>query len=227
MWLTRFFVWLVRVLVGAYPRWIGTAPSAAQRIYFANHTSHLDTLVVWSAMPEDTRSRTRPVAAADYWNKSAIRRHIVLQGLNAVLIDRKREQEGDPLDPLRDALTHGDSLIIFPEGKRNAQPLPEPFKRGIAILAEEFPDVELVPVYCENLHRIMPKGTFFPVPLACNVRFGKPIHRGTDESEDHFVERARQAVILLAQDNPGRVATYKPSDSQEVRIDRPSGGAAG
>ncbi|MGL4575294.1 MAG: lysophospholipid acyltransferase family protein [Burkholderiaceae bacterium] len=227
MWLTRFFVWLVRVLVGAYPRWIGTAPSATQRIYFANHTSHLDTLVVWSAMPEDTRSRTRPVAAADYWNKSAIRRHIVLQGLNAVLIDRKREQEGDPLDPLRDALAHGDSLIIFPEGKRNAQPLPEPFKRGIAKLAEEFPDVELVPVYCENLHRIMPKGTFFPVPLACNVRFGKPLHRGKEESEEDFVERARQAVVSLAQDNPGRaVVPFKPGESQEVRTERAADGTA-
>jgi 1-acyl-sn-glycerol-3-phosphate acyltransferase len=218
MWLTRFFVWLVRILVGAYPRWLGTAPSAAQRIYFANHTSHLDTLVVWSAMPEDTRSRTRPVAAADYWNKSAIRRHIVLQGLNAVLIDRKREQEGDPLDPLREALTHGDSLIIFPEGKRNAQPLPEPFKRGIAKLAAEFPEVELVPVYCENLHRIMPKGTFFPVPLACNVRFGKPMHRAADEDEEVFVERARNAVIALARENPGRTVDYKSTESQAVRV---------
>jgi 1-acyl-sn-glycerol-3-phosphate acyltransferase len=226
MWLTRFFVWLVRILVGAYPRWLGTSPSASQRIYFANHTSHLDTLVVWSAMPEDTRRRTRPVAAADYWNKSAIRRNIVLQGLNAVLIDRKREQDGDPLDPLRDALAHGDSLIIFPEGKRNAQPLPEPFKRGIAKLAAEFPDVELVPVYCENLHRIMPKGTFFPVPLACNVRFGKPMQRDTEESEEAFVERARNAVIALARENSSRTVDYKPSESQEVQVGRGLDGTA-
>ena len=203
MLITRFLVWLVRLLVGAYPRWIGTAPSASQRIYFANHTSHLDTLVVWASMPGDLRSRTRVIAAMDYWNKTRLRRHIVKDGLNAVLIDRQRSTDCDPLDPLRLALHHGDSLIIFPEGTRNPQPIPGPFKRGIAKLAAEFPEVELVPVYCENLHRIMPKGRFFPVPLACNVRFGAAIARRVDEPEDEFANRARAAVVDLSTDRSG------------------------
>jgi 1-acyl-sn-glycerol-3-phosphate acyltransferase len=219
---TQFLVWLVRFLVGAYPRWIGTVPSATQRIYFSNHTSHADTIVVWSAMPDDIRSRIRPIAAKDYWNKSPLRRNIVLNGLNGVLIDRLKEQDADPLEPLREALKNGDSLIMFPEGTRKAQPLPSPFKRGIAKLANEFPDVELVPVYCENLHRIMPKGTFFPVPLACNVRFGTPIKKGVTETDDDFLVRARNAVIDLAHDDdtlaynreavPGG-GMAKPSDS--------------
>jgi 1-acyl-sn-glycerol-3-phosphate acyltransferase len=215
MLLTRFFVWLVRLLVGAYPRWIGTTPSAAQRVYFANHTSHVDTLVVWSAMPEDIRTRVRPVAAADYWNKGAIRRHIVKDGLNAVLIDRLRETDADPLDPLRDALTHGDSLIVFPEGTRRQEPLPGPFKRGIAKLGAEFPDVEMVPVYIENLHRIMPKGTFFPVPLACNVRFGAPIKRAADEAEDAFLERARNAIVALSQEELTRMS-FRADATQQL-----------
>ncbi len=201
MLLTQFFVWLVRLLVGAYPRWIGTKPSAAQRIYFSNHTSHIDTIAVWASMPDDIRSRVRPIAAKDYWSKTAVRRHIVFKGLNGVLIDRSREGDSDPLEPLREALSHGDSLIIFPEGTRKAQALPSPFKRGLAKLAAEFPEVQLVPVYCENLHRIMPKGTFFPVPLACNVRFGTPMHRGADETEELFLVRARNAVIALAHDD--------------------------
>ncbi len=220
-----FFVWLVRILVGAYPRWIGTTPSASQRIYFANHTSHLDTLVVWSAMPDDIRSRIRPIAAKDYWNKTPLRRHIVIKGLNGVLIDRLREQDADPLEPLREALSNGDSLIIFPEGTRKAQALPSPFKRGIAKLAAEFPDVELVPVYCENLHRIMPKGTFFPVPLACNVRFGAPIKRGTDEPEDSFLQRARDAVIELAHDDATLENNRKAVPGGGVSV-QDSGGAS-
>ena len=152
-------------------------------------------------MPDDIRGRIRPIAAKDYWNKTALRRHIVMKGLNGVLIDRLRETDTDPLDPLRDALRHGDSLIMFPEGTRKAQPLPSPFKRGLAKLAAEFPEVELIPVYCENLHRIMPKGTFFPVPLACNVRFGVPMKRGADEPEDEFLIRAHSAVIHLAHDD--------------------------
>lgn len=193
-------VWLVRTLVGAYPRWIGSAPSANQRIYFANHTSHMDTVVLWAALPGSLRANTRPVAAKDYWGGGGLRTQIARDELNVVMIDRAREDpEADPLDPLRDALEHGFSLIIFPEGTRVAQPLPGPFKSGLYRLATEFPQVELIPVYLENLHRSMPKGALLPVPIICTVRFGAPIALHEGESKEQFLERARDAVIALAQ----------------------------
>lgn len=193
-------VWLVRTLVGAYPRWIGSAPSANQRIYFANHTSHMDTVVLWAALPASLRANTRPVAARDYWGGGGLRTQIARDELNAVLIDRAREDpEADPLDPLREALEHGFSLIIFPEGTRAAQPLPGPFKSGLYRLASEFPQVELIPVYLDNLHRSMPKGALLPVPIICTVRFGAPIALREGESKEHFLERALAAVIALAQ----------------------------
>lgn len=193
-------VWLVRTLVGAYPRWIGSAPSANQRIYFANHTSHMDTVVLWAALPGSLRANTRPVAAKDYWGGGGLRTQIARDELNVVMIDRAREDpEADPLDPLRDALEHGFSLIIFPEGTRAAQPLPGPFKSGLYRLATEFPQVELIPVYLENLHRSMPKGALLPVPIICTVRFGAPIALREGESKEQFLERARGAVIALAQ----------------------------
>jgi hypothetical protein len=57
---------LVRLLVGAYADWQGTAPIGRQRIYYANHTSHFDTLVVVASLPADLRAETHPVAALDY-----------------------------------------------------------------------------------------------------------------------------------------------------------------
>ncbi|MFZ5541640.1 MAG: lysophospholipid acyltransferase family protein [Pseudomonadota bacterium] len=193
-------VWLVRTLVGAYPHWVGSAPSANQRIYFANHTSHLDTVVLWAALPGSLRANTRPVAAKDYWGTGGLRTQIARDELNVVMIDRAREdREADPLDPLRDALEHGFSLIIFPEGTRSAQPLPGPFKSGLYHLAVEFPQVELIPVYIENLHRSMPKGALLPVPIICTVRFGAPIALRAGETKEQFLERARDAVIALAQ----------------------------
>jgi 1-acyl-sn-glycerol-3-phosphate acyltransferase len=192
-------VWLVRLLVGAYPRWLGSAPTAAQRIYFANHTSHMDTIVLWAALPASLRANTRPVAAKDYWDKPGIRGRIARDELNVVMVDRSREDpNADPLDPLRDALEHGFSLIIFPEGTRAAQPRPGPFKSGLHHLASEFPQVELIPVYIENLHRSMPKGALLPVPIICTVRFGAPLARREAEEKDAFLERARAAVIGLA-----------------------------
>lgn len=192
-------VWLVRLLVGAYPRWVGSAPSANQRIYFANHTSHMDTVVLWAALPPSLRANTRPVAARDYWGGGGIRTQIARDELNVVMIDRARDDpDADPLDPLRDALEHGFSLIIFPEGTRSPQPLPGPFKSGLYRLATEFPHVELIPVYLENLHRSMPKGALLPVPIICTVRFGAPIALRAGESKAQFLERARDAVIALA-----------------------------
>jgi 1-acyl-sn-glycerol-3-phosphate acyltransferase len=199
VWLSYLLIGSVRALLGATPRWAGSRPAPTQRIYFANHTSHIDTVALWSALPPELRARTRPVAAADYWGSSALKRYIALQGLNAVLIDRNRaEPESDPLRPLRAALERGESLIIFPEGTRRAQPLPGPFRSGLYHLAQRFPDVDLIPVYLENLHRSMPKGTFFPVPLICAVRFGAPMPRVADENKTAFLERARGAVMELA-----------------------------
>lgn len=188
----------MRLLVGAYPRWIGSAPTATQRIYFANHTSHMDTVVLWAALPSALRANTRPVAAKDYWDRPGIRGKIAKDELNVVLVDRSRnDPDADPLQPLRDALDHGFSLIIFPEGTRSAQPLPSPFKSGLYHLATEFPNVELIPVYIENLHRSMPKGAVIPVPLICTVRFGAPFERRAGEDKAEFLERARDAVIAL------------------------------
>lgn len=199
MWISHLLIGLVRALVGASPRWVGTQPSGVQRIYFANHSSHIDTIALWAALPPQLRRMTRPVAAADYWDRGALRRYIVLKGLHAVLIRRNGgDESGDPLQPLCEALERGDSLIIFPEGTRRAQPLPGPFKSGLYHLAARFPQVELVPVYLENLHRSLPKGTMFPVPLICTVRFGAALQRIGGETKEAFLERAREAVVGLA-----------------------------
>jgi 1-acyl-sn-glycerol-3-phosphate acyltransferase len=199
VWLSYLLIGSVRALLGATPRWIGSEPQDRQRIYFANHTSHFDTVAIWSALPPDLRAKTQTAAAADYWGTSTLKRTIALQALNAVLIDRKRtDPQADPLRPLHDVLEAGQSITICPEGTRGPERLPGPFKSGLYHLAQRFPAVELIPVYLDNLHRSMPKGTFFPVPLICTVRFGAPLPRIPDEDKSAFLERARNAVIELS-----------------------------
>ncbi|MFP5405782.1 MAG: lysophospholipid acyltransferase family protein [Gammaproteobacteria bacterium] len=200
------FVALTRFVVGGHAQWHGTAPAARQRIYFANHSSHLDTLLIWSALPGRLRACTHPVAGADYWNRSAIRRLVSKRGLNAVLVERSG-QGADPLAPLRGALCAGRSLVIFPEGTRGAERLPSAFKSGLYWLAVEFPDVELVPVYLENPARAFPKGALLPVPITCTARFGQALERIEAEGKPSFLERARLAVCALAPDTVARAAT--------------------
>jgi len=204
MWLSYVLTFILRVLVGAQPRWIGSKPTNALRIYYAIHTSHMDTLALWCALPGDLRAKTRPVAARDYWSGGGIKSYVATRGFNVLFIDRSPEgsdqtrRDRDPLAPLGEALQRGESLIIFPEGTRRAQALPSAFKSGIFHLAAKYPSAELIPVYLDNLYRSMPKGTYLPVPLTCSVRFGAPLPRVTDETKDAFLERARQAVVDLA-----------------------------
>jgi 1-acyl-sn-glycerol-3-phosphate acyltransferase len=186
-----------RFLVGGHPEWIGCAPSPDQRIYVANHGSHLDTILIWAALPAELRKVTHPVAAADYWSKGALRRKVALGLLRAVLIERNPGRT-DPLAPLKAVLEQGQSLVLFPEGTRGKEALPGPFKPGLFRLAREFPGVDLIPIYLRNLSRAFPRGAYLPVPISCHVRFGAPFRLEPGELRDPFLERARGAVAALA-----------------------------
>ncbi|MCB8836346.1 1-acyl-sn-glycerol-3-phosphate acyltransferase [Aurantimonas sp. VKM B-3413] len=199
MFLRQVLLALTRFLIGGHGRWIGVQPTLDQRIYFANHGSHLDTIVMWAALPAPLRTMTSPVAAADYWGKTRLRRYIALEILGCVLIDRKRSGESDPLAPVRASLIEGRSLILFPEGTRGNEPLPGPFKSGLFHLAEAFPRVELVPVFLDNLSRAFPKGAILPAPISCTARFGAPLRPGPGETKSDFLERARRAVCVLSE----------------------------
>jgi 1-acyl-sn-glycerol-3-phosphate acyltransferase len=188
---------IVRTLTGAQARWYGCPPKAEQRIYFANHQSHADLVMIWAALPEELRSITRPIAAKDYWTKSKFKEWITTAVFNAVYVDRERKEGEDPLQPLVDALEHGDSLIIFPEGTRGNAEEPQPFKAGLYNLASRFPHVVLVPAWIDNIQRVMPKGEVVPVPILCSVTFGTPIELKPAEDRKDFLDRARNAVIAL------------------------------
>lgn len=195
-------VGLTKLLTGAQARWVGTGPIARQRIYFANHTSHLDSILIWAALPDPLRRETSPVAARDYWGNGTVKRYLATQVFRCVLIDRKRENpEDDPLEPLYAALDAGRSLIIFPEGTRGLEAIPAPFKSGLYWLARNRPNVEVVPVWLENLNRVMPKGEFFPVPLLSSVSFGAPLALAADEPKAGFLERARDAIVKLSRND--------------------------
>lgn len=189
-----------RLVTGAQARWLGCAPSAIQRIYFANHASHADFALIWASLPRLLRMSTRPVAGADYWEKGRIRQYIIHRVLRGVLIERSgQKRTRDPIDTIVAALEGGDSLIVFPEGTRNASDEPLlPFKSGLYRVACRRPDVELVPVWMENLGRVLPKGEFIPVPLLCSINFGDPIRVVSHEGKEDFLARARKALMDLA-----------------------------
>jgi len=188
-----------RSVTGARSLWLGCTPEPVQRIYFANHSSHGDFVLLWASLPPALRKLTRPVAGADYWQSSPLRRYIINRVFNGVLVDRQRQTpDSNPLQPMLEALENGDSLIIFPEGTRNLEDGLLPFKSGLYHLAKSYPQAELVPVWIANLNRVMPKGRVLPLPLLCTTSFGTPLQLGSDELKEQFLLRSREALLALA-----------------------------
>jgi len=189
-----------RLLTGARALWRGTAPSADQRIYYANHTSHIDFVLIWASLPAELRVRTRPVAGADYWNTTPLKRWLVHEVLHGVVIERVKSEDGpNPVDQMIAALDHGDSLILFPEGTRNTtDDVLLPFRSGVYNVVAARPDVECVPVWIENLNRVMPKGEVVPIPLLCTLSFGEPVRIAQGQDKDVFLARLRDALLALA-----------------------------
>jgi 1-acyl-sn-glycerol-3-phosphate acyltransferase len=187
-----------RALTGVKIRWLGFRPDNRQRIYYANHTSHLDTLLIWAALPSEVRALTRPVAANEYWTANKLRSCIVTKAFNSIFIERDHiTPSSNPIRLILKAIGMHYSLILFPEGKRNPGPEVGEFKGGIYYLSKRRPQLELVPVFIDNLNRILPKGKFFPVPLLSTLTFGQPIHLFDDERKAAFLARARQTLCNL------------------------------
>ncbi len=193
-----------RVLAGPVARWVNCRPSSRQRVYFANHTSHLDFVVLWSVLPRRVREKTRPVAAKDYWSHG-IKKRMAVNAFHAVLVERgSKPVNGDrtagareTLEMLLEALGTDNSLIVFPEGTRGDGLEVGPFKSGIYHLWQRRPDLQFVPVYLSNLNRILPKGEFLPVPVISRVTFGAPLRVIGDESKESFLSKAHEALCAL------------------------------
>lgn len=199
----RFIAFLTRrgarLLTGARSLWVGCEPELKQRIYYANHNSHIDFILLWSSLPTHIRRKTRPIAASDYWLKDGLRRFLIQDTFSGVTIQRNRSDQQDPLQPVKNVLAEGYSIIFFPEGTRNLNDDVEmlQFKSGLYHLSQQFPDVEVVPVWISNLKRVMPKGAFIPLPLLSTVIFGKPLALDQLTGKDQFLQHAQQQLLKL------------------------------
>ena len=189
---------IARFLSGASVRWIDSQPDPCQRVYFANHTSHLDAIVLWSALPSPIRALTRPVAAKDYWTAGPIRRYLAMRVFRALLIDRTEiKVRQSPVQVMVREIGDRDSLIVFPEGGRSSGPEVGDFKSGLYYLCKKRPDLELIPVHIDNMNRILPRGEVLPVPLLTCISFGPPMWLEAGEGKTEFLQRAREAVRRL------------------------------
>lgn len=188
-----------RLVTGARAFGVDNLNDTTQSLYYANHSSNVDFVLLWASLSSALRKRTRPVAAKDYWEKTAIRRYLIHKVFNGILVDRtKSNPDANPLQSILEALNEGHSLIFFPEGRRSMDEGLLPFKSGLFHLGAAFPQLALVPAWITNLNRVMPKGSVFPLPLLCTVSFGAAIQWQENEPKADFLSRARDALLFLS-----------------------------
>ncbi|HEY0009494.1 MAG TPA: lysophospholipid acyltransferase family protein [Tepidisphaeraceae bacterium] len=200
---------LIRLVTGVTARWVDFDPGdpacAPQRVFFANHASNLDGPVIWASLPKECRRNTRPVAARDYWLGGPIRRYLSQRVFKCVLVERKKiTPSNNPLREMEAALEGGASLIIFPAGTRSeadaAGVAVGEFRPGLWHLSKKHSNAQFVPVYLENLNRILPKGEFLWIPLLAAVRFGRPMELIAGEPKQAFLDRAKAIIEKLKAD---------------------------
>lgn len=201
-WLIDHFLYLlVSFLTGIRPKFEGDLSfTPEKKVYFANHGSHGDFVMVWISLPKRWRSLARPVAGADYWLSNRFKSFIINNVFNGLLIHRDGNNPKAMTQQMSQALENGSSLIIFPEGTRNTDDntILLPFKSGIYHLARDNPDIRLVPIWIDNINRVLPKGKLIPVPLICEVSIGDEMALLPNESKEDFLKRATENLLALA-----------------------------
>jgi 1-acyl-sn-glycerol-3-phosphate acyltransferase len=179
-------------------------PPQAPFILAANHSSHLDALILAAAVPWRLRQSVFPIAAGDVFFETPAVSVFSAMMLNALPMWRRR-CGSHAMQELRDRLLGEPAIyILFPEGTRSRDGTTGKFKPGIGMLVAET-IVPVIPCYLAGAHAAFPPAARLPRPLAIEVRMGGPLlfddlanERG---SWQEIAQRVEEAVGSLGVKN--------------------------
>lgn len=191
------FRFVLRVIVGVQPKNQPLWPKKGPFIIVANHNSHVDTMAIMSSLPMHLIGSTHPVAASDYFGKSNWQFYFSKTFINAILIKRKKDNNGpNPIELMSKFIEKKHSLIIFPEGSRGEPQKLQEFKKGVGILLEKYPDVPYIPVYLKGMGKILPKGEKLIVPFNATITWGNPSLAKNTTAEEITKEIEKEVLAL-------------------------------
>ena len=175
-----------------------TLKNKKQFILIANHNSHMDTMAIMSAIPSRYIHKVHPIAARDFFGGSLFKKILMRYLVNATLIQRDRDDpNNDPIDSMDKMLKKSRSLILFPEGSRGVPGVMAKFKKGLGYLIQRNPEINVIPVYLDNVYKTLPRGKNLILPYNCSIKFGDPIKFKSMEMDEILLssEKAMQKLM--------------------------------
>jgi 1-acyl-sn-glycerol-3-phosphate acyltransferase len=176
-------------------------PAAPPFVMVANHTSHLDALVLASTLPLGWRDRIFPIAAADTFFTGLPQLGFAVGALNALPL-RRRRAGAEHLAQLRLRLTQeGAIFILFPEGTRSRTGAMAAFKPGLGALVAGSP-IPVVPCHIDGAFAALPPHRRLPRPRRLRLRIGPPLEFSATANDKvgwaEIAARTQAAVEALA-----------------------------
>jgi 1-acyl-sn-glycerol-3-phosphate acyltransferase len=201
MFVALFVRPVMLIAVGLSVRNRDGLPATGPAILAANHNSHADTLALMALFPLSQLHQVRAVAADDHFREGTMIGWVARNLLGILPISRTGAKKGfDPLAPVMEALDQGAILIIYPEGSRGEPEQLQKFKRGIAHLRQRRPEVPVIPVYLQGFGKVLPRGSWVPVPFFCDVVIGETLPASEDRAA--MMADLEGAVLALAEQAP-------------------------
>lgn len=179
-------------------------------IFAANHSSHLDTVMVYGALPAPLRYRLAPAMSQDFFAalfgkarapltqrlKDAAGYATALTLFNAYPLPQQLGGARRALHYSGELIDAGYSILIFPEGTRTETGELLPFRPGVGLMAKQL-SVPVVPVRLRGLFEIFPATASWPGVGKVSVCFGEPARARPGESYQAFTARVEAAVRAL------------------------------
>ncbi|MFT3876532.1 MAG: lysophospholipid acyltransferase family protein [Propioniciclava sp.] len=165
-------------------------------IAIANHSSHVDTTVIYGALPRRLSRNLAAGAAADYFFNQKGKSLGTRLFFNAYPVDRGGMKGHAGLSGR--LLDDGVPLLIFPEGTRSRTGAMAKFKMGVAALSIQH-SIPVLPIALVGAYAAMPYGQKLPVPGRPDVHivFGHPQRALPGETVPRFTERLHHLVVEL------------------------------
>ena len=183
--LYKLFGWMGLKMVGINLTVSGLEKIDKNKSYVVvgNHPSTLDIFTHIYGLPISIRFLTK----TELFRIPIFSRVLKILGLPRIDRDSTSLDLNKINDSIQSVINDGNSIMVFPEGKRSNQKKLLPFKKGAAHIAKDF-NLPILPIVSHNAHNLMIKGKVWFISGDIHLDVLDPVESNDDLDIDKVTE---------------------------------------